>query len=192
MFSDIVDNLNLNLESFSNLSDVLFECENMTEEIQKEHERLNNVCNEINNDLLKHEEQLSYVERERVKLMSELALNMQTNHDIKNKVENLKNTQQSIEFDYKKFNRMKASSTDIDKLSHIKKTFITYKNMLKIHFDYSNGLNAIVQKGYMYNRITMKLTYFEFNTETKSADEITKYLWNKIQKISDKNWESIN
>lgn len=41
----------------------------------------------------------------------------------------------------------------------------------------------------MFNRITKNLTYFEFNSNEKSVDEISEYLWNKIKSVSDKKWE---
>ncbi|KAF0742413.1 Uncharacterized protein FWK35_00025406 [Aphis craccivora] len=122
--------------------------------------------------------------------MSELALQMQMKHDLKSKVEGLKNILQSTEFDLKKYNKMKLSTADQDTLSLTKKTFIIYKNMLKIYFDYSNGADATTQKGYTYNRITKKLAYFEFNTE-KTENTISECLWNKIKLVSDKNWETL-
>lgn len=41
----------------------------------------------------------------------------------------------------------------------------------------------------MFNTITKKLKYFEFNMNGKTANEISEYLWNNIKLLSDKNWE---
>jgi len=43
----------------------------------------------------------------------------------------------------------------------------------------------------MYNRISKNLTYFEFNTDEKTAHEISEYLWSKVQIVSDKNWDTL-
>ncbi|XP_050422727.1 uncharacterized protein LOC126834673 [Adelges cooleyi] len=191
MFSNITNDFHLNVESLPILKIDFRECDKLTEQTREEYETIKHLLNETNSKISCCEEELSSIEKERVNLMSELALQMQTKHDLQNKVESLKNSLQSIEFEIKKYSKMKASSTDLDALSHLKKTFVTYKNMLKIMFDYSNGPNAVIQKGYMYNKATMKLTYFEFNTEEKSADKITRYLWDKMLLVSEQNWKSI-
>lgn len=82
----------------------------------------------------------------------------------------MKNELNSIEFDLKKCSKMKISTADLETLACIKlvydllqfyngmllycwvlfcfrKKFVTYKNMLKIHFDYSYGPNSTTQKG---------------------------------------------
>lgn len=40
----------------------------------------------------------------------------------------------------------------------------------------------------MFNIITKKLKYFEFNMDGKDI-EISEYLWNKMMLVSDENWE---
>jgi len=44
-----------------------------------------------------------------------------------------------------------------------RKTFITYKNILKIYFDYSNGANATTQKGCKYPFIVYSYTVLTRN-----------------------------
>ncbi|KAE9527691.1 hypothetical protein AGLY_012764 [Aphis glycines] len=193
MFSRIINNVNLaDVElSTTSISDEFNELLKLSEQSHVECEEAKTKLEEINKEINHYDEQLNIIERERVKLMSELALQMQMKHDLKNKVEGQKNILQSTEFDLKKYNKMKLSTADQDTLSHTKKTFIIYKNMLKIYFDYSNGADATTQKGYTYNRITKKLAYFEFNTGEKTDNKISECLWNKIQLVSDKNWETL-
>lgn len=82
-------------------------------------------------------------------------------------MEERKDEQSSMEFDLIKYNKMKISTTDLETLAVIKlvftmeyfyvvhfcgfcfrKKFLTYKNILKIHFDYSNCLDSTrMQKG---------------------------------------------
>ncbi|XP_060843535.1 uncharacterized protein LOC132923509 isoform X2 [Rhopalosiphum padi] len=192
MFSQIIRNVNLDVEPSSNVSNEFSELLKLSEQSHLEYEEAKTKLEEINKEINHYDEQLNIIERERVKLMSELALQMQMKHDLKNKVESLKNILQSTEFDLKKYNKMKLSTADQDIFSLTKKKFITYKNMLKIYFDYSNGANATTQKGYTYNRITKKLAYFEFNTDEKTDNEISECLWNKIKLVSDKNWETLS
>ncbi|XP_022177150.1 uncharacterized protein LOC111038386 [Myzus persicae] len=189
MFSQIVRNVNLDVESSTDVSDEFAELLKLSEQSHLEYEDAKVRLEETNKEINHYDEQLNIIERERVKLMSELALQMQMKHDLKNKVEGLNSILQSTEFDLKKYNKMKLSTADLDIFSHTKKTFITYKNMLKIYFDYSNGANATTQKGYTFNRTTKKLAYFEFNTDEKTDSEIAANLWNKIKLVSDKNWE---
>lgn len=191
MFSQIVHNVNLDVELSTNVSDEFAELLKVSEQSHLEYEEAKTRLEETNKEINHYNEQLNIIERERVKLMSELALQMQMKHDLKNKVEGLKNILQSTVFDLKKYNKMKLSTADLDVFSHTKKTFITYKNILKIYFDYSNGALATIQKGYTYNRITKKLAYFEFNTDEKTDNEISVCLWNKIKLVSDKNWEML-
>lgn len=37
----------------------------------------------------------------------------------------------------------------------------------------------------IYNRISKKLAYFEFNTGEQTNNEISVYLWNKIKLVSE-------
>ncbi|NP_001232993.1 uncharacterized protein LOC100163924 [Acyrthosiphon pisum] len=191
MFSQIIRSVNLDVESSTDASDEFAKLSKQFEQSHLEYEDAKARLEETNKEINHYDEQLNIIERERVKLMSELALQMQMKHDLKNKVESLKNILQSTEFDLKKYNKMKLSTADLDIFSHTKKTFITYKNILKIYFDYSNGANATTQKGYTFNRITKKLAYFEFNTDEKTDNEIAECLWNKIKLVSDKTWEML-
>ncbi|XP_025206568.1 uncharacterized protein LOC112602612 [Melanaphis sacchari] len=191
MFSQLIRNVNVDVEPSTNVSDEFAKLLKQSEESHLECEEAKNKLEEINKEINHYDEQLNIIERERVKLMSELALQMQMKHNLKNKVESLKNALQSTEFDLKKYNKMKLSTADQDIFSRTKKTFITYKNMLKIYFDYSNGANTTIKKGYTYNRITKKLAYFEFNTDEKTDNEISQCLWNKIKLVSDNNWETL-
>lgn len=40
----------------------------------------------------------------------------------------------------------------------------------------------------LFNKLTMRLTYFEFNKEQKTANEISEYLWTKMKSISNNQW----
>lgn len=43
----------------------------------------------------------------------------------------------------------------------------------------------------MYNKVTKKLTYFQFKKDENTADEISDYLWNKMKMICDKNCNTL-
>jgi len=163
----------------------------LSETTRREYEESKTVLDELKKEVTRYEELLSIVERDRVKLMSELALKMQYKHDLHRKVTERKTEQSSMEFDMKKYNKMKISTADLESFTFVKNKFLTYKNMLKIHFDYSNCLGSTTQKGYMYNRITKNLTYFEFKKDENTADEISDYLWNKMKMVCDKNWNTL-
>ncbi|XP_025415688.1 uncharacterized protein LOC112687278 [Sipha flava] len=189
MFSHIISDVNVDLELSTYNLDELTELVKQTDQLHLEYEEAKTSLEEINKEIFQNEEQFSIIEKDRLKLMSELAVLMLTKCDLKNKLEDLKNVQQSIEFDLKKYNKMKLSTADVELLALTKKKFIIYKKMLKINFDFSNGANTVIHKGYMYNNIEKKLVYFDFNTNEKTIDEISGILWKKMKMISNKSWK---
>ncbi|VVC38456.1 Hypothetical protein CINCED_3A025665 [Cinara cedri] len=186
MFANIIDDISLFMyqESLTTvISEDFVNLLNCIDQSHRQYEEAIATLNETNNNITQKKEQLSFIEDERAKVMADLALQIQTKENLENTVKSLQISLQSIEFDFKNYYQMKSSTANLEIYELIKKTFLTYKNILRIFFDFGNNVNA-TEQGYLYNKITKKLIYFKFNVEERTADEITECLWNKIMLVS--------